>query len=117
MSRLIEQLRTLCGNCIIAPQNRNADRLKPCCGKCELRWKAADELDRLQAIVDRLPKDGEGNTIFDGDDLYFSIDGVTYHRKAVMCTEGDDDSYGIATIIGWDRWHKSKDAAEKARTP
>ena len=51
MSRLIEQLRNLCGNCILAPQNRNADRLKPCCDTCELRWKAADELDRLQAKI------------------------------------------------------------------
>jgi len=51
---LTEQLRCLCSTCIMAPQNRNAkeEELRPWCMKCEIRWNAAEEIERLQAELD-----------------------------------------------------------------
>ena len=51
MNVLTTQLRLLCSNCFLAPQNRNAEILKPCCMGCELKYKAADEIDRLQSAL------------------------------------------------------------------
>ena len=51
MNGLTTQLRMLCSNCFLAPQNRNAEILKPCCMDCELKHKAADEIDRLQSAL------------------------------------------------------------------
>ena len=51
MNGLTTQLRMLCSNCFLAPQNRNAEILKPCCMGCELKHNAADEIERLQAAL------------------------------------------------------------------
>ena len=46
-------LRSLCHNCILAPINRNAEQLIPCCTECQNKWKAADEIDKLRDAIRR----------------------------------------------------------------
>ena len=55
MTDVTKWLRTLCTNCILAPQNRNREQLIPCCDECSNKHVAADEIERLQAIVDQPP--------------------------------------------------------------
>lgn len=151
MKTLVEQLRTLCGNCILAPQNRNAERLKPYCDACEMKWRAADEIDRLQAeldaktttlaylqknedaaanvarqaaanairecqrlrkdrdrlqaIVDRLPKTADGVPIYPGMTVFARL------RCAV--TEVDVPKVGCGGVYA--QCYSTRDAAEKAR--
>ena len=49
-SALCTRLRTLCTNCIMAPQNRNVGDagLRPYCASCTLKWDAAVAIEQLQ---------------------------------------------------------------------
>lgn len=50
---LIERrLRKLCDDCIMAPQNFNADP-KPCCAQCKLKHDAANHINYLAKMLDR----------------------------------------------------------------
>lgn len=52
MTDVTKWLRTLCANCIMAPQNRNSERLIPCCLECSNKHVAAAEIDRLRGIIE-----------------------------------------------------------------
>ena len=54
MSESQKWLRTLCCNCILAPQNRSVERPIPCCLECSNKWVAAAEIERLQGICSRI---------------------------------------------------------------
>ena len=77
-----------------------------------------DEIDRLRAIVDRLPKDEAGEPIAPGDVLY---DG---YKAGVVKVTGFDTRDGKLTCLiyrnGWDAicsgYYHDREAAEKART-
>lgn len=58
MSEIIKWLRTLCMDCILAPQNRNADPPVPCCTECSNKHVVADEIERLQREI------GDANSRF-----------------------------------------------------
>ena len=51
MSMLTDDLRILCSSCIMAPRNRNQERLRPACGQCIIKHQAADEIERLERAL------------------------------------------------------------------
>lgn len=59
MASLVDELRVLCANCIMAPQNRNQEWLLPACGQCVLKHRAADEIERLQRESDDLRRSAD----------------------------------------------------------
>lgn len=75
---IVERLRLLCSDCILAPQNRNVeeDDLRPCCIKCDGKWEAAAEIERLLAIVGRLPTTSDGVPITPGMIVFGGWDGI-----------------------------------------
>ena len=59
-SQLLGKLRD-CGVCL--------------CRHCQMRRAAADEIERLQAIVDRLPRFADGTPAIRGDHVYWDHGG------------------------------------------
>lgn len=119
MSEISKKLRVLCSTCVLAPQNRNCeeDELRPYCTHCMDKWTTADEIDRLQGIIDQIPKLVEfaaidtirnflkyGHEMSERDcypSLYRRGDKWRYHRR-IAGNEWEDDVNPVA-------------AAEKAR--
>ena len=93
---------------------------KPCdepgCGHCRLELQAADVIERLQAIVGRLPKTADGVSIVPGDVLHHVLDDVHWQAVAVLCLSESDDQGAPLSLLTFDRWFSTNEAAEKART-
>ena len=83
----------------------------------ETALEMCEEIERLTAIVDRLPKDEAGEPIAPGDVLY---DG--YKTGAIKVTGFDTRDGKLTCLIfrkGWDAicsgYYHDREAAEKAR--
>jgi len=71
----------------------------------------ADEIKRLQAIVDKLPKTADDIPITDGMELFHKEAGSA---RAFLCVdELAEGKERIAAIIPWDHWYSTREAAEK----
>jgi hypothetical protein len=105
MSLLTEQLRAMFPNEPIGDW-----------GQC-----AADAIDRLQATIDRLPKDADGNPVTPEDELVSTHYGTIQRpRRVCEIRAGGWRFYGSNWYEQGDAGrlcYGSTDAAEKARKP
>lgn len=72
---------------------------------CEI-LNAADEIDRLQAIVDQLPKTEDGVPIYPGMTVWALIPG---------CEISDVEAQAVGIGGVWRYCYSTREAAEKAR--
>jgi hypothetical protein len=86
--------------------------------------QAADELERLQAIVDRLPKTADGVPITPGMVLYDSLD-VRFNNPWTVTGFKVDRNGNLACVFGQNGsfdaicsgYYSTRESAEKARQP
>ena len=117
MSGLLEQLRKLCLTCLWAPQNRKRGHLKlePVCNRCIMAHEAADEIERLQAMIDRLPTTADhvpivpGMTIYQSDGSPVIVSGYDWHGDWWEI-ELEHDGF-----LPSDEVYSTREAAEKAK--
>lgn len=86
---------------------------------------AADELDRLHAIVERLPKTADGVVVVPGMTVYevrASRPGEPYEMRDFRTTTPDEQGYstfhwetGYSAIGRLDRCYSTREAAEAAK--
>lgn len=54
---IVVTLRRLCDDCLRAPANRHSSApvgQEPLCGQCQIKWRAADEIEYQRERVDEL---------------------------------------------------------------
>lgn len=102
---LLEMLREPCG--------------EPDCGHCGLERQAADEIERLQAIVNRLPKDAEGNPVTPECELVAThYQHICQPRRVCEIRAGGWRFYGSSWYEQGDKnrlCYRTREAAEAAR--
>lgn len=110
MTELPNELRSLCHVLDRHAECRN--RIDYRCIVCE----AADEIERLRAIVDALPKTEDGNEIVPGIELWATGE-ILYSNGAVMlvkahrCTAEMDTSFH-SQFVG--KFYSTREAASAA---
>ena len=103
MSEMSEQLRAIAGVC----RDWNM----------ELR-KAADEIDRMQAIVDRLPKTADGVPMYVGMKVWVRCENrpdVAFRSFTILDIDGQTVGDVFSRLVKFEDCYSTREAAEKAR--
>jgi hypothetical protein len=83
------------------------------------RWKMVKEskaeIERLQAIVDRLPKTADGAPITQCMKLFYAIENATWEVESVLCLEQEETQSAPLSLLHWELLHSTREAAERAR--